>query len=74
MTVVTEDIARVVLAYLDRHPSAADDAVGVATVWLPAMGLDAPPDRVVSVLSALASQGLVKAQRSLSGNTVYSKS
>ncbi len=74
MTVVTEDIARGVLAYLDRHPSAADDAVGVATVWLPAMGLDAPPERVASALSALAGQGLVKAQRSLSGNTVYSKS
>lgn len=64
---------RAVLAYVDLHPSAADDVTGVTTVWLPAMGVHVPMERVEAVLRSLVRQRRLRAHQSLSGNTVYSR-
>lgn len=66
-------IAQAVLAYLDRSPLAADDVRGIATRWLPEMGVDAPQEEVAHVLAELSARGHLAAHPSLVGPTVYSK-
>jgi len=64
------DVARAIEAYLAGHPGAADSEHGIATWWLPGMGIDVPVTRVRQALSGLAERGVV-AVVALPGGTIY---
>lgn len=64
------DVARAIEAYLAGHPGAADNEDGIATWWLPSMGIDVPVARVRQALDGLTERGVV-AVVALPGGTIY---
>ncbi|HNQ03131.1 MAG TPA: hypothetical protein PKH69_00820 [Thiobacillaceae bacterium] len=64
-------IAAGILAYLQRHPNAADTARGIARWWLPApLGQDV--ELVAHALDTLLQQGLLHRQVNADRQTIYS--
>lgn len=57
--------------YVAAHPSAADNAQGVAQWWLPAMGVDLPVEVVHRALEALSQSGALTRNVLPDGGTVY---
>jgi hypothetical protein len=53
-------IRAAVLAYLGRHPKAADSVVGVCRWWLPEEGISETELRVEDVLDELVAEGLLQ--------------
>lgn len=64
-------IAREILAYLSAHPQAADSADGIAQWWLAPPTNQCDPSEVVSVLGALAAQGLIAKITLREGQVLY---
>lgn len=54
-----DEVAQAIEAYLAGHPGAADNEHGIATWWLPGMGIDATAAQVLDALDVLLQRGLV---------------
>ena len=57
--------------YLAQHPTAADSEQGIAQWWLPAMGVDAPLDRVVGALERLRERGRIERTTLPGGQAIW---
>lgn len=60
-----------VIAYLARHPSAADSLAGICGWWLPALGVEAGPDVVEPVLEALVAGRKLERITGVDGTVIY---
>ena len=58
-----------VLAYLHRHPEAADTLDGIVNWWLPSQRLDIARQRIEAALEALVAEGRL-CRHALPGGTV----
>ncbi|WNL45674.1 hypothetical protein RKE25_20035 [Dyella sp. BiH032] len=58
-----------VLAYLHRHPEAADTLDGIVNWWLPRQRLDTARQRIEAALEALVAEGRL-CRHALPGGTV----
>ena len=56
----TQRAAQAVATYIARHPMAADNAEGIAQVWLPAMGVEVPQPSLLDALELLVSQRVLR--------------
>lgn len=65
-----DEVARAIEGYLAGHPGAADNEHGIASWWLPGMGLDVPVGQVLQALDALVQRGVVSAV-ALPGGAIY---
>ena len=68
------DVAAELLAYLSRHPNAADTLEGIMNWWLPRQRYETERPRIESTLDQLVAQGLVVRHRLPDGVTVYARS
>lgn len=57
--------------YIAAHPTAADNAQGVAQWWLPAIGVDLPVEVVHRALEVLSQSGALKRSVLPDGGMVY---
>lgn len=57
--------------YIAAHPTAADNAQGVAQWWLPAIGVDLPVEVVHRALEVLSQRGALERNVLPDGGTVY---
>lgn len=60
-----------ILAYIARHPSAADNEQGIAQWWLPDMGVDAPPVVVRQALHLLLERQVVASTTLPDGSVIF---
>lgn len=60
-----------ILAYLARHPSAADSEQGIAQWWLPEMNAEAPPADVRRALDELVQQQALGRTTLPDGSVIY---
>ena len=67
------EIADAVLAYLERHPQAADTLAGIASWWLPQQRYITAEARIESVLQQLVSQGALQIRRLPNGDALYAR-
>jgi hypothetical protein len=67
----TRRAAQAVAAYIERHPLAADNEMGIAQVWLPDMGVDEPLASVRNALVRLVAQGLLERVVLADGSAIY---
>lgn len=65
------EVERAVLAYLGRHPGAADTLDGITGWWLPRQRFVTAHDRVEAVLSRLVDVGVLELRRLPSGRALY---
>jgi hypothetical protein len=65
------EVERAVLAYLGRHPGAADTLDGITGWWLPRQRFVTAHDRVEAVLSRLVDAGVLELRRLPSGRALY---
>jgi hypothetical protein len=63
--------ADAILAYLARHPRAADTEHGIWQWWLPQMGVDVPREDVHEALKALHDAGRVREALLPDGTRIY---
>lgn len=63
--------AQAILAYLARHPRAADTEHGIAQWWLPEMGVEAPLAQVQQALQALVQRGEMERVVLPDGGAIY---
>ena len=64
-------VAQVIENYLARHPDAADNERGIATWWLPSLGVDATVEEVTQALAYLHDLGVVERQVMPDGRALY---
>lgn len=64
------EVEQAIEAYLASHPGAADSEHGIATWWLPGLGIDVPVARVRQALGSLAERGVITVV-ALPGGTIY---
>jgi len=57
--------------YLSRHPEAADSVQGIATWWVPEMGLEVSENEVADALEHRPEDSRIEEQQSLSGPIIY---
>jgi Fe2+ or Zn2+ uptake regulation protein len=67
----TRRAAQAVAEYIERHPLAADNELGIAQVWLPGMGVDEPLASVRSALVWLVEQGVMERVALADGGAIY---
>lgn len=60
-----------VLAYLQRHPQAADTLRGIVNWWLPRQRYEIDSQRIEHVLSHLVAEGLLHRDRLPDGEVLY---
>ena len=60
-----------IVAYLARHPSAADNEHGIAQWWLPDMGVDVPLMVVRQALQALLQRQVVASTCLPDGSVIF---
>lgn len=65
------EVERAVLAYLGRHPLAADTLDGITRWWLPQQRYVTAQSRVEAVLSRLVSQGVLQMRPLSTGIALY---
>lgn len=65
------EVERAVLAYLGRHPNAADTLDGITGWWLPQQRFMTARDRVEAVLSRLVEAGVLQLRRLPNGGALY---
>ncbi len=69
-----DEIERSVLAYLHRHPQAADTLSGIVHWWLPRQRYESGCQRIERVLSELVARGLVRRDPLPQGDVLYALS
>jgi hypothetical protein len=57
--------------YLTAHPDAADSAEGIATWWLPSIGIVSSVQEVEAALEQMQTLGLVNKRRLADGRVIY---
>jgi hypothetical protein len=57
--------------YLTTHPDAADSSEGIATWWLPSIGIVASVQEVEVALEQMQALGLVNKRRLGDGRVIY---
>lgn len=67
------EIETAVLAYLDRHPNAADTLDGIANWWLPQQRYITAQVRIQAVLQKLVSRGVLQLRRLPDGAALYTR-
>ncbi len=60
-----------ILAYLERHPLAADTVRGISNWWLREQGLQVPESIVAEALESLVEQGQVERQVAAGGEVLF---
>lgn len=65
------EIERAVLAYLHRHPQAADTLHGIVNWWLPQQRYESGCQRIERVLSELVARGLLSRDLLPHGEVLY---
>ncbi|QWP78994.1 hypothetical protein J5226_11640 [Lysobacter sp. K5869] len=65
------EVESAVLAYLDRHPGAADTLDGIAAWWLPRQRYITARERIEGVLSRLVAAGVLQLRRLPDGTALY---
>ncbi|WP_386069598.1 hypothetical protein ACFJIW_05060 [Tahibacter sp. UC22_41] len=66
-----QEIAELVLAYLRRHPDAADTLDGIVGWWLPLQRYETERGRIENVLDALVEDRLLRRERLPDGGALY---
>jgi DNA-binding PadR family transcriptional regulator len=67
------EIEHAVLAYLERHPQAADTLDGIVRWWLPQQRYSIAQARIEAALRRLESQGLIRQRRLPTGDSLYAR-
>lgn len=67
-------VIQAILAYLARHPAAADSAEGVARWWLGKQGNGVVLEEVEAALAAMVQRGLLRPVHVADGTTLYARS
>ena len=65
------EVADAVLAYLQRHPQAADTLLGITRWWLPQQRYEREHGRIEAVLTLLAERGQLQVRRLPDGTALY---
>lgn len=65
------EVESAVLAYLDRHPHAADTLDGITDWWLPRQRYITARNRIEAVLSRLVEAGVLRLRRLPNGAVLY---
>jgi hypothetical protein len=65
------EVEHAVLAYLDRHPDAADTLDGIVRWWLPRQHVDTGRERIERVLGGLVERGELRCDRLPDGAVLY---
>lgn len=65
------EVEAAVLAYLHRHPQAADTLEGVVQWWLPQQRYETARRRIERVLEDLVARGELRCERLPGGATLY---
>lgn len=65
------EVESAVLAYLDRHPGAADTLDGIAQWWLPRQRYVTARARIAVVLTRLVAAGVLQQRRLPDGTALY---
>jgi len=66
-----QEVERAVLAYLHRHPDAADTLDGIVSWWLPQQRYETERERIERVLSVLVERGELRCDRLPDGAVLY---
>lgn len=65
------EVEHAVLAYLDRHPDAADTLDGIVSWWLPQQRYVTERDRIERALGGLVERGELRRDRLPDGAVLY---
>jgi len=65
------EVESAVLAYLDRHPFAADTLEGITNWWLPRQRYITAQHRIEAVLVRLVGEGVLQLRRLPTGTAMY---
>ncbi|MEO6800336.1 MAG: hypothetical protein ABI178_10400 [Rhodanobacter sp.] len=65
------EIRQLVLAYLQRHPQAADTLRGIVNWWLPRQRYESDMQRIEHVLHHLVAEGWLHRDRLPDGEVLY---
>ncbi|HET7065477.1 MAG TPA: hypothetical protein VFI49_14490 [Rudaea sp.] len=65
------EVAATVLAYLQRHPDAADTLEGIVRWWLPQQRYETEKARIEQVLETLVGVGTLRRERLPDGALLY---
>lgn len=68
------EVAASVLAYLQRHPDAADTLEGIVRWWLPQQRYETEKARIEQVLETLVADGALRCERLPGGAALYTLS
>jgi hypothetical protein len=66
-----EEISSLIVSYLGKHPDAQDTLENIVSWWLTFERIDLSTAAVAEALNRLVHQGIVAAQRSRTGRTLY---
>lgn len=66
-------VIRAILAYLERHPSAADSAEGVARWWMAGSEEVVLMEEVEAALAVMVQRGLARLVQLADGTTLYAR-
>lgn len=67
----SQEVEHAVLAYLHRHPDAADTLEGIVSWWLPQQRYETERERIERVLGGLVEQGALRCSRLPDGAVLY---
>ncbi|SFS14407.1 hypothetical protein SAMN05216570_3081 [Dyella sp. OK004] len=65
------EVERAVLAYLERHPDAADTLDGIVSWWLPQQRYEIERQRIEQALGHLVALGRLRCDRLPGGDVLY---
>ena len=66
-----EILCRKILSYLEKHPNAGDTLEGIAVWWIEQQLIEELVDEVEEALESLVKKGLIQANISQPGLTIY---
>jgi hypothetical protein len=65
------EVETAVLAYLQKHPEAADTLEGIVSWWLPQQRYETDRERIERVLSELVTRGKLRCEHLPGGAALY---
>jgi hypothetical protein len=66
-------LRQAIQAYLDAHPGAADNAVGIKRWWLPPGVANVALSDVAVVLAAMVAEGFLQTQQLPGGHVIFER-
>jgi hypothetical protein len=67
------ELRQAIQAYLEAHPSAADNAVGIKRWWLPPSAANGALSDVAVVLAAMVAEGFLQTQQLPGGHVIFER-